>query len=207
MNFKSLKSYRIAKYLLNNRISSQTKISNETEIAIGYVNEVLHDLADLDIVKIGYGKTTLIDYAKFLDKISMDRSFKKNIKKTFRLPTLSIVETENMLKRYCNINKIDYAFSGFSALRHFYVYHISYPLVHIYIQNTDDLIGLEQGEGAIPVVVLKPDRPDIFLNSFLINDVSICEKMQVIIDLYSSGLGRDAAIKYYRDMKWSNEIY
>lgn len=204
MNLKSIKSYRIAKYLLDNRITSQTEVSKQTSIAIGYVNEVLHNLEDLDIVKIDYGMTTLLDYAKLLDKISLDRSFKQIIKKTIRLPTISIIETENMLKQHCNSNKIEYALTGYSGLRYFYEYHINYPMIHIYLHNQNDLNGLEQGEGAIPVVVLRPDRPDIFSNSTNIKDVSICEKMQVIIDLYSSGLGRDAAIKYYRDMVWRN---
>ena len=80
-------------------------------------------------------------------------------------------------------------------------------MVHIYIRDPNVLNHLEKGEGAIPVIVLKPDRPDIFLDSFRINDTVICEKMQVLIDLYSSGLGRNAAIRFYRDMIWKGETY
>lgn len=207
MNLKSIKSYRIAKYLLSNRVCSQTEISKETKVAIGYVNEVLHYLEDLDIVRVSYGETTLLDYAKLLDKISMDRSFKKLIKKNFRLPTWSIVETENTLKQYCIDNKIGYAFTGFSGLRHFYEYHISYPMVHVYIKDPDVLDNLGKGEGAIPIMALKPDRPDIFSDSFGVDDTVVCEKIQVLIDLYSSGLGRDAAIRFYRDMVWKGETY
>lgn len=207
MNLKSIKSYRVAKYLLSNRVSSQTEISKETRVAIGYVNEVLHYLEDLDIVRVKYGESTLLDYARLLDKISMDRSFKKIIKKNFRLPTSSIVETENALKRYCTNNKIGYAFTGFSGLRRFYEYHISYPMVHVYIGDLDALDELEKGEGVVPVLVLRPDRPDIFSDSFRVNDAVVCEEMQVLIDLYSSGLGRDAAIRYYRDMVWKKESY
>ena len=81
MNLKSVKSYRVVKFLLTRRVTSQTEIAEETSAAVGYVNEVLHELESLNIVSIEYGKTTLLDYAKLLDKISYDRSFKKLITK------------------------------------------------------------------------------------------------------------------------------
>lgn len=207
MNLKSKKSYRIAKYLLLNRVTSQTEISIKTNVAIGYVNEVLHYLSDMDIAKIDYGETKLLDYAKLLDKISFDRTFKKIIKEIIRLPTSTIKETENMLKAFCYNNKIKYAFTGFSGLRYYYEYHINYPMVHIYIQNPNDILNFEKGEGVIPVVLLKPDRSDIISESKKVNNVNICEKIQIIIDLYSSGIGRDAAIKYYRDSIWKTGTY
>jgi len=207
MNLKSVKSYRVVKYLLSKRVTSQTEISQNTNVAIGYVNEVLHYLSDLDIVKISYGETKLLDYSKLLDKISMDRSFKKIIKETIRLPTSTIIDTENTLKSFCQNNKINYAFTGFSGLRHYYEYHISYPIVHIYIHNTNEVLGFEKGEGVIPVVLLKTDRPDILSDSKNVNNVSVCDKMQTIIDLYSSGIGRDAAIKSYRDLIWKTGTY
>jgi hypothetical protein len=202
VNLKSIKSYRVAKYLLTDRVTSQVKVSEETGVAIGYVNEVLHFLEDLDIVRINYGETVLLDYVKLLEKISMDRLFKQLVKKRIRLPVLTINETESMVKQYCDRNKIEYAFSVFSGLRHFFEYHISYPAAHVYIKNIGQLDGLEKGEGTISVVVLEPDRPDIFSNLIVENNINICEKIQVIIDLYSSGLGRDAAIKFYRDLLW-----
>lgn len=202
MNLKSVKSYRVVKYILNHGVTSQTEVSRETNVAVGYVNEVLHELESLNIVSIEYGKTTLLDYAKLLDKISYDRSFNKIIKETIRLPTSTIKETEKNLQTFCDNNQIKYAFSGFSALKHYYEYHINYPIVHIYLENTDDLDSLEKGEGTIPTVILNPDRSDIFMNSAQMNNTNLCDKIQVIIDLYSSGLGRDAAIKFYRDIIW-----
>jgi hypothetical protein len=207
VNLKSIKSYRVAKYLLLNKVTSQTKVSQDTNVAIGYVNEVLHHLSDLGIVKIEYGETKLIDYARLLDKISFDRSFKKLIQETIRLPTSTIIDTENMLRSFCINNRVRYAFTGFTGLRRYYEYHISYPMVHIYVQNTNDFLTLEKGEGVIPVVLLKIDRPDVFLESKKIENVNVCEKIQIIIDLYSSGIGRDAAIKYYRDSIWKTEMY
>ena len=89
-----------SKFLLENRISSQTEISHETGVAIGYVNEVVHELFDLNIVNIGYGKCTLIDHVKLLEKINFDRKFKKLRFKEFRLPTSSIKDTEFTLVNF-----------------------------------------------------------------------------------------------------------
>ncbi len=207
MNLKATKSYQVAKYLLLHQVASQTEVSQSTNVAIGYVNEVLHYLSDLDIVKIEYGETRLQNYARLLEKISMDRPMKNLIQKTIKLPTSTIKETENTLQQYCNRNQIQYAFTGYSALRHLYEYHINYPTVQIYTPQPNDLSNIEQGEGVVPVNILKPDRPDIMKNTTTINNVPICDKIQIIIDLYSSGVGRDAAIKYYRDTIWKHETY
>ncbi|MBD3170973.1 hypothetical protein GF326_00735 [Candidatus Bathyarchaeota archaeon] len=207
LNLKAKKSYQVAKYLLLHQVTSQTEVSQSTNVAIGYVNEVLHYLSDLDIVKIEYGKTRLQNYAKLLEKISMDRPMKKLVQKTIKLPTSTIKETENTLHHYCIRNQIQYAFTGYSALRHLYEYHINYPTVQIYTNNLTTLLNIEQGEGVVPIVILKPDRLDIMKNKTIIHDIHICDKIQVIIDLYSSGVGRDAAIKYYRATIWKQETY
>jgi len=207
MNFSSLKSYLVAKHLLGNRVSSQIDISRETGVAIGYVNEVVHELSSLDIVKVEYGKCTLLDHVKLLDKISSDRSFKKLQCDEFRLPTSTIDETEIILSKFCESRGIGYAFSVFSALRSYYEYHISYPSIHIYIENLSRFQEIEKGEGVVPVIVLKPDRPDILQNSMRRNGYSVCDRIQVLIDLYASGIGRDAAIRFYRDSIWKNAAF
>ncbi|MBD3207694.1 hypothetical protein GF319_15300 [Candidatus Bathyarchaeota archaeon] len=207
MNLKSEKSYLVAKYLLLNRATSQTEISQNTQVAVGYVNEVVHYLSDLDIVRIDYGETRLVDYARLLDKISLDRSFKRLIKETIRLPASNIAKTEDMVSSYCKENNIRHAFTGFSGLRRYYEYHINYPMVHVYVQNHKGLNNLEKGEGITPVIILKTDRPDIMSESVTVNNLTVCGKIQVIIDLYSSGIGRDAAIKSYRDLIWKTGTY
>lgn len=204
MNLSSLQSYRVAKHLLEHRTSSQTDISNETGVAIGYVNEIVHELSDLNIAKIEYGKTMLVDHVKLLEKISFDRLYKKLVHGELRLPTSSIKETEKMVSRYCMDNDIEYAYSMYSALKHYYEYHITYPTIHVYIKDPQKIMEIEQGEGAVPVTVLKPDRPDIIEQSIIRAENRICDKTQVLIDLYSSGLGRDAAIRFYRDTAWLN---
>jgi hypothetical protein len=132
---------------------------------------------------------------KLLEKISFDRSFKKLEIDNFRLPTISVIETEKYLVRFFNSLNIKYCFTGFSGLKHYFEYHISYPLIHIYIPNTVTLNKIERGEGAIPVIALKPDRNEIFNEAKKFQNIYVCDKTQVAIDLFSSGIGRDAAIK------------
>jgi hypothetical protein len=205
LNLSSLKAYRVAKYLLKNRVSSQSNISKETRVAIGYVNEVIHELFDQNIVTIEYGKCSLVDYVRLLEKIGFDRPFNKLRITDFRLPTRTITETEERLATFCDNRGIRYAFSVFSGLKHYYEYHISYPTVHIYVDKPSELFEMEKGEGVIPVVVLYEDRPDIFNESSTMKNRHVCDEIQIIIDLFTSGIGRNAAIKYYRDSIWNTE--
>jgi len=207
LDLSSLKSYRVAKYLLKNKVSSQSKISKETRVAIGYVNEVIHELFDQNIVTIEYGKCSLVDYVRLLEKIGFDRPFKKLRITDFRLPTRTITETEERLATFCDNRGIRYAFSVFSGLKHYYEYHISYPTVHIYVDKPSELLQIEKGEGVIPVVILYEDRPDIFNESSTMKNRHVCDETQIIIDLFTSGIGRDAAIKYYRDSIWKTEKF
>jgi hypothetical protein len=174
-------------------------------VAIGYVNEVIHELFDQNIVTIEYGKCSLVDYVRLLEKIGFDRPFNKLRITDFRLPTRTITETEERLATFCDNRGIRYAFSVFSGLKHYYEYHISYPTVHIYVDKPSELFEMEKGEGVIPVVVLYEDRPDIFNESSTMKNRHVCDEIQIIIDLFTSGIGRDAAIKYYRDSIWNTE--
>ena len=204
MNLSSFQSYRVAKHLLEKKSSSQTDISINTGVAIGYVNEVVHELSNLNIVKIEYGKTILVDHVKLLEKISFDRPYKKLVHAELRLPASTIMETEKMVTLYCANNNIEHAYTMYSALKHYYEYHITYPTIHVYVKAPETIEKVEQGEGTIPVVVLKTDRPDIVEQSITKAGYRICDKIQVLIDLYSSGVGRDAAIRFYRDTTWKN---
>jgi hypothetical protein len=199
LNLSFIQSYRVAKHLLEKKTSSQTDISVSTGVATGYVNEVVHELSDLNIVKIGYGKTVLVDHAKLLEKMSFDRPYRKLVHAELRLPASTVGETEDMVASYCAMNNIEHAYTMYSALKHYYEYYITYPAIHVYVQDPEKMGEMEQGEGSVPVVVLKQDRPDIMEQSMMKDGHRICDKIQVVIDLYSSGVGRDAAIRFYRD--------
>ena len=77
-------------------------------MAIGYVNEVIHELSGQNIVTIKYGKCSLVDYVRLLEKIGFDRSFNKLRITDFRLPTRTITETEERLATFCGNRGIRY---------------------------------------------------------------------------------------------------
>ena len=46
------------------------------------------------------------------------------------------------------------------------------------------------------MVLVKPDYNFILDNRIKIDNNYVCDNIQIIIDLFSSGIGRDAAYKY-----------
>lgn len=176
-------------------MSSQTEISQITGVSIGLVNRVIHNLVEYEIVTTEYGKCVLKDKIKLLEKISFDRSFKKLEIDTFRLPTISINESEKYLANIFDNLNVKYCFTVFSGLKHYFEYHISYPLIHVYVSNIHIINDVERGEGLIPIIALRSDRTDIFQKASKIQGMYVCDRIQVAIDLFSSGIGRDAAVK------------
>ena len=195
MNLSAKQSYRIAKHLLGHTATSQTEISRITGASIGLVNRVVHNLAEYEIVAAEYGRCVLKDRVKLLEKIGFDRSFKKLEVDAFRLTTVSVDESEEYLAGTFEDLDVGYGFTVFSGLRHYFEYHISYPLIHVYVSDVAAVNDIERGEGPIPIVALRPDRSDVLWEARKSQGMYICDRIQVAIDLFSSGIGRDAAVK------------
>lgn len=207
MNFASKKAYRVVKYLLGHTRTSQRGIAREMGVALGHVNEIVNYALDIGVLGKKSGHYTVDDPVRLLEKVSFDRPLRQLEMATFRLPSVSIDESESLLYKEFERNDLEYAFTGFSGLRRYFEYHISYPLIQVYVANDEATSYLEQGEGAIPVVFLKADRPEIFEDSINVDGSRVCDDIQVVIDLFSSGIGRDAAIKFLgviRDGKQRN---
>jgi len=196
LNFTSKKAYKVAKYLLGNIKTSQREIHRETGVSLGYVNEIINYSLDIGVLKREKGYYAVDDPVRLLEKIGFDRPFKGLETNIFRLPAISIAESESLLIEQLESNDLKYTFTAFSGLRRYFEYHISYPLIHIYVENSSVTKVVEQGEGAVPVIILKADRPDIWKDSKRVKESHVCDQVQVIIDLFSSGIGRDAAIKF-----------
>jgi len=194
MKLTSKKSYQITRYILLNQEFTQRKIARETNVSLGYINEVINYLTTINIVTKTTRSYILWDKVKLLEKISLDRPFTNLIIDKFRLPTTTIQETENTITNTLKNKK--YALTAFSGLRRYFEYHIGYPTVHLYIEDKTALDLIEKGEGAIQVIALKPDLENILKERKKINKAYVCDKQQIIIDLFSSGTGRDAAIKF-----------
>jgi len=152
-------------------------------------------LVEYEIVTSEYGRCVLKDRVRLLEKISFDRSFKKLEIDAFRLPTIYVNESEEYLAQFFDNSNVEYCFTVFSGLKHYFEYHISYPLIHVYVSDVPAVNDVERGEGSIPVIALRPDRPDVLQEARKSQGVYVCDRIQVAIDLFSSGIGRDAAIK------------
>lgn len=196
MKLTSKKSFKVVKYLLQYPENSQFDLSKKTGVSLGYVNEIVNFLYDLDIVSKEPRKCMLKDPVRLLEKISFERPFNRFVATSFRLATTSIKKGEEILKNACINNKINYSFTVFSGLKRFYEYHITFPSIHAYVSKIKIEEAIEHGEGPITLFLLTPDRADILKEAKRIEGFFICTKPQIIVDLFTSGVGKDAAIKF-----------
>jgi hypothetical protein len=194
MKLTSKKAHQVIRYILINQEFTQRKIARETNVSLGYTNEVINYLKATGIVTKTTKNYLLWDKVKLLEKISLERPITTLVMDRLRLPTTTIQETENILAR--TLQDSDYAFTAFAGLRRYYEYHIGYPIIHLYIEDEARLGQIERGDGAIQVIALRPDLENIIYNRKKVNHIYVCDKIQIIIDLFSIGTGRDAAIKF-----------
>jgi len=196
MRLTSKKSFKVVKYLLQCPEVSQLELSRKTSVALGYVNEIGNFLYDLDIVSKGSRRLVLENPVRLLEMIGFERPFNRLVSASFRLATTSVKEGEEILRNGCVNHGVDHALTVFSGLRRFYEYHISFPAIHAYVSRIEIEDFIEHGEGPIALSLLAPDNLDILSGSREIEGFSVCDKPQIIIDLFTSGVGKDAAIKF-----------
>lgn len=186
----------VVNHIMKNRVINQYEISKKTKISRSYVNHIIMNLNALNIVTKKSQFYYLNDPFKLLQMISFERPFIQLKKYEFRLPTDNIKNSEQIIKKYSEENKIKYAFTMYSGLKRYYEYHLSYPLIHAYVEDIDKYENLRKGEGPIQIVLVQPDYDFILDDRIKIGDDYVCDAIQIIIDLFSSGIGRDAAYKY-----------
>jgi hypothetical protein len=196
LKLTSTKAYRVVQYVLVNTEFTQREVTRKTSVGLGHVNEVINYMVSIGVVGRSEKGYVLRDPVRLLEKISFDRPLNSVEVSRFRLPTTTIDETEKMVAAKLAAIGTGYAFTVFSGLRRYFEYHISYPMVHLYVGDDSALGHLEPGEGPVQVVALRPDIEGILEDSVEIGGVKVCSREQVIIDLFSSGVGRDAAIKF-----------
>lgn len=195
MKVTSRKAFRVIKHILAEPEFSQREVARETGVGLGYVNEIVNYLVSIGVI---YRKNhyALGDPVRLLEKVSFDRPLASLELDSFRMPTASVAETERVITETFEREGVDYAFTGFSGLRRYFEYHISYPKVHFYVPDGRRLVGLERGEGPVEVVALRADMGSILEEIEIVQGVRVCGRVQVIVDLFSSGIGRDAAIRF-----------
>lgn len=177
------------------------EISRATDVSYGWSNEVVNFLKSTGIVSVSWRKCELVDAIRLLEILAFQRPFSKLTACSFNLETLSIAEGEDLLREYCLREHLRYGLTVFSGLKRFMEYYITYPTIHAYVEDIRISDQIPEGNGPISINLLPTDHPNILDNSIEVKGFSVCSRAQVIIDLFSSGLGRDAAIKLVEMVK------
>jgi len=162
---------------------------------------VVNFLKDAGIVSVGWRSCELIDAIHLLEVLAFQRPFDKVIVRSFNLEVLSIADGEDLIRESCKRNRMRYGLTMFSGLRRFMEYYITYPTIHAYVEDIGVSDKMPKGNGPVSINLLSADHKDILDSSVEVEDYSVCSKAQVIIDLFSSGFGRDAAIKLVETMR------
>ncbi|HDQ06495.1 MAG TPA: hypothetical protein ENN36_07225 [Candidatus Bathyarchaeota archaeon] len=195
MKLTSPKAYEVVKYLLEHKETSQWEISRETGVAYGWTNEVVNFLYDRGIVSKGWRRCELEETLQLLEVIALERPLNMLVRSSFNLEVLSVVEGEELLRRVCREQGVSYGLTVFSGLRRYYEYYITFPEVHAYVSDKEVASKIGQGRGPITLSLLSPDQASILEETEEHEGFSVCSPVQVVVDLFCSGAGRDAAIK------------
>lgn len=204
MKLTSSKSYKVAKYLLAHKDTNQLEISRETGVAYGWTNEVVNFLYDRGIVSKGWRRCELEDPLQLLEVIALERPLSGLVTSSFRLEALSVGEGEEVLRRVCGEHGISYGLTAFSGLKRYYEYYITFPEVHAYVSNEKVKNYIVHGRGPISLSLLVPDQASILEETETRDGFSVCSPVQVVVDLFCSGAGRDAAIKFLEVIRNGN---
>lgn len=195
MKLTSPKAYKVAKYLLGHKETNQLEISRETGVAYGWTNEVVNFLYERGIVSKGWRHCELEEPLQLLEVIALERPLNRLVKSSFRLEVLSVAEGEGLFRKVCSEHNVDYGLTVFSGLKRYYEYYITFPEVHAYVSDEQMESYIMHGRGPITLSLLIPDQTSILEETENRECFSVCSPVQVVVDLFCSGAGRDAAIK------------
>jgi hypothetical protein len=195
MKLTSPKAYNVAKYLLGHKETNQLEISRETGVAYGWTNEVVNFLYERGIVSKGWRRCELEEPLQLLEAIALERPLSRLVKSSFKLEVLSVAEGEELLRRVCSEQGVSYGLTVFSGLKRYYEYYITFPEVHAYVSDKKVGGSFRQGRGPITLSLLSPDQDSILYETENRAGFSVCSPVQVVVDLFCSGTGRDGAIK------------
>jgi hypothetical protein len=195
MKLTSPKAYKIIKYLLKHRETNQFYISRETGVSYGWTNEIINYLYDRGIVSKFWRRCELDEPLQLLEFIALERPLEKLVMSSFQLEVSSIADGEEMFERACEATNTTYGLTVFSGLRRFYEYYITFAEIHAYVSTERVKNLIPSGRGPITLKLLTPDQQSILKETSRVKGFSTCSPIQVVIDLFCSSTGRDAAVK------------
>ncbi len=197
-------TYQIILFLLATIRSKQTEISRFTGASKSQVNRLVTNLLDAGVLRhIEDRLLEVSDPIRLLDKIAFERPLSRLVRKEMQLEYSEVHRVEAAISSACKRSKIKYAFTCFSALNKYYRYHITYPTVHVYVDEQAELENkLPLGKGAVLVQILVPDHEIIMQTVRAKDGFVLVDPVQVIIDLFCLGsIGRDGAMKLWEVVK------
>jgi len=200
VKLSSPQAFRIAKYLLEHPSAYQRQIHRDLGVSIGWINTVVNSLYDAGIARKGkWRRIELQDPYALLDILSWQRPLQRLREATVRLELTELAIVEENLQETCMKAQLEYALTAFSGLSRYLAYYITFPTIHTYTNNPQQLSQLlPKGRGPITIEILTADYPDILRNTRNIDHLNIVDPIQVVIDLFCLGFaGRDAATKLY----------
>jgi hypothetical protein len=185
------KSSRVIRALLSNPKKTWfiKDLSKEAEVSIGQAFKVKEKLLEEEYIQelqeFEFKKITLQKPDALLKEWVKNYSYKKNIIKNYY--SLDNVKTiENKIGNYCNLKKINYAFTLTSGAS-FVAPYLRYNKVFFYMVDnaetlTKDLNFKEVTTGA-NIAILEPYDEGVFYKSQQINDVIVVSNIQLYLDL------------------------
>ena len=200
VKLSSPQAYRIAKYLLEHPVIYQRQVHRDLGTSLSWTNTVLNALQEAGITRKGkWRRTELEDPYALLDLLSWQRPLQRLTEATLRLELTGLADAETRLRESCRKAQLKYALTAFAGLSRYLAYYITFPTIHTYTSNPQQLRQLlPKGRGPITIQILRADYPDILKNTRNIDAFNIADPIQVVIDLFCLGsAGRDAATKLY----------
>jgi biotin operon repressor len=172
-------TYKVVSHLLANPHTSQAKISREMGVSRDLVSYVVQGLEGPGIVsQEAREHLELKEPLRLLEALSVERPLSKLVIEEIRTEHFEISRVERIVRNsFVHSSRAGrYALTCFSALSKYLEYYISYPGVHVYSSNPEQLSkGLVRGRGDVVVHVLRPDSDLIFRNTRLTKDLAIVE--------------------------------
>jgi hypothetical protein len=159
-------------------------------------SDVINFLYDRGIVSKHWRRCELDEPLQLLESIAFERPLNKLITSSSQLEVSSIADGEKLLKRACEATKAKYGLTVFSGLKRFYEYYITFAEIHAYVSTEEVKNHITSGRGPITLKLLIPEHQSILKETKRIEGFSVCSPIQVVIDLFCSNIGRDAAVKF-----------
>jgi len=184
VKLSAAQTFRIARYLLENSVSSQRQVHRDLEISLGWINAVVNSLCEAGIARKGRRRRIeLEDPYALLDLVSWQRPLQRLIEATVRLDLSDVEGVEKELRETCLKTGFKYALTAFSGLTRYLAYYMTLPIVHMYTDNPEQLNQmLPKGRGPITLEVLRPDYNWILKNARKVKEFSVVDPVQVVID-------------------------